>query len=121
MSRFQQLLLDRMPRPERLSSALWTGCANFFTRTSRLSEIDVEFYDPSRWRRTVPMPTNRTDSITRRGFLELSSAALVSTSLLTNANAAEREPGLENAPVPDASAPAFWIALEEHFAIPETF
>jgi 2,3-dihydroxybenzoate decarboxylase len=67
------------------------------------------------------MASNRTDSITRRGFRELTSAALVSTSLLTNSNAAEREPGLENAPVPDASASASRIALEEHFAIPETF
>ena len=63
------------------------------------------------------MTTNRTDSITRRGFLELTSAALVSPSLLTNTNAAEREPGLENAPVPDASASVSWLALEEHFAV----
>lgn len=66
------------------------------------------------------MATNRTDSITQRGFLELTSAALVSTRLLTNTRAAEREPGLENGPVPDASASVSWVALEEHFAVPET-
>ena len=58
---------------------------------------------------------NGRDSITRRGFLELSSAALVSTSLLPNAAAAE------NAPGPHASPSISKIALEEHFAIPETF
>jgi hypothetical protein len=67
------------------------------------------------------MAAHRTESITRRGFLELTSTELVSTSLLTEANAAEREPGLENTLVPDASASVTRVALEEHFAIPETF
>ena len=64
------------------------------------------------------------DSITRRGFLELSSAALLGTGLLAEAHAADPAPSLEHAgtpPGPDASSSIGRIALEEHFAIPETF
>jgi gamma-resorcylate decarboxylase len=67
------------------------------------------------------MATDPTDSITQRGFLGLTSATLVSTSLLRNANPAERETGLENTAVPDAFTSVSRIALEEHFAIPEIF
>jgi gamma-resorcylate decarboxylase len=67
------------------------------------------------------MATDPSQSISRRAFLELTSAAMVSPSLLTEANAAERQPGSENAVVPDASPSVSRIALEEHFAIPETF
>lgn len=75
--------------------------------------------------RLDPVPTKRqNDSITRRGFLELTSAALISTSLPANATATERPSRLDSAsdsPRPDASPSISKIALEEHFAIPETF
>jgi hypothetical protein len=67
------------------------------------------------------MATNPSELITRRGFLELTSAGIISTSFLTEGNAAECEPGSENAVVPDASPSVYRIALEEHFAVPETF
>lgn len=65
-----------------------------------------------------------TDSFTRRGFLELGSAALISTTLPGNANAAGPARSSENpaaSPRTDASSSISKIALEEHFAIPEMF
>src|SRR5260370_17320200 len=66
---------------------------------------------------------NRKNRITRRGFLELSSAALATTGLLGNANAAKPMPGPGNATdtvKPDSAVVPGKIALEEHFALPET-
>lgn len=57
--------------------------------------------------------TNRSDEITRRGFLELSSAALASAGLLGDVNTAL-------APKADSSSITGKIALEEHFLLPET-
>jgi len=67
------------------------------------------------------MAIDRSDLITRRGFLELTSAGLVSTGLLKDANAAEHALGTENTASLDAAPSVSKIALEEHFAIPETF
>lgn len=67
-------------------------------------------------------PTNQKDRITRRGFLELGSAALATAGILGDANAADAGPVGEHAvdaPQPD-SAQAGKIALEEHFALAET-
>jgi hypothetical protein len=60
---------------------------------------------------------------TRRGFLELSSAALATAGLLGDANAANATPVAGNAvdPAKPDSAPITGkIALEEHFVLPET-
>src|SRR5215470_2951804 len=61
--------------------------------------------------------------ITRRGFLELSSAALASAGLIGNANAGKSPPSAES-PVesakPDAGPLVGKIALEEHFVLPES-
>jgi len=66
---------------------------------------------------------NQANSFTRRGFLEFSSAALVSTGLLKDVRASEIElsPTPPEPPKPDSSSMTDKIALEEHFAIPETF
>src|SRR5215470_15173843 len=60
--------------------------------------------------------------ITRRGFLELSSAALASAGLIGNANAGKSPPSAES-PVesakPDAGPLVGKIALEEHFVLAE--
>lgn len=62
------------------------------------------------------------DRITRRGFLEVSSAALVGTTLIKEANhasgAAAENAAAEKA---DATPGTGKIALEEHFAVPEFF
>ncbi len=66
---------------------------------------------------------NRKNRITRRGFLELSSAALATTGLLGNANAAKAMPDPGDATdrvKPDSAVLTGKIALEEHFALPET-
>src|SRR5260370_12122353 len=66
---------------------------------------------------------NRKNRIARRGFLELSSAALATKGLLGNANAAKAMPGPGNATdtvKPDSAVVTGKIALEEHFALPET-
>ena len=67
--------------------------------------------------------TNRSDKITRRGFMELSSAALATAGLLGDANTASAEPspGLKlDAPKADSFAMTGKIALEEHFILPDT-
>jgi hypothetical protein len=56
------------------------------------------------------------DRITRRGFLELGSAALATVGLLGEAKAARAAPAPNSDPVPTTGK----IALEEHFALPET-
>jgi hypothetical protein len=70
------------------------------------------------------MPTmNPEGSITRRGFLGLSSAALASAGLIGNANAAKSAPSLDStadSANPDAVPPLGKIALEEHFVLPES-
>src|SRR6201982_351978 len=61
--------------------------------------------------------------MTRRGFLGLSSAALASTGLIGNANAAKSAPnpeGTAHSAKPDAVPAAGKIALEEHFVLAET-
>ena len=66
---------------------------------------------------------DRKDRITRRGFLELSSAALATAGLLGDANAAKAAPVVANtvdAAKPDLAPMTGKIALEEHFALPET-
>lgn len=66
---------------------------------------------------------NPRNQITRRGFLELSSAALATAGLLGDANAANATPVAGNAvdPAKADSAPITGkIALEEHFVLPET-
>ena len=66
---------------------------------------------------------DRKDRITRRGFLELSSAALATAGLLGDANAAKAAPVVANtvdAAQPDLAPMTGKIALEEHFALPET-
>ena len=66
---------------------------------------------------------DRKDRITRRGFLELSSAALATAGLLGDANAAKAAPVVANtvdAGKPDLAPTTGKIALEEHFALPET-
>jgi len=67
------------------------------------------------------MAGNGRDRITRRGFLEAGSAALVGTTLLADAKQAGA--AVENAATEKASAGAETgkIALEEHFAVPELF
>ena len=66
---------------------------------------------------------NRKDRITRRGFLELSSAVLATTGLLGDANAAEGVPAhrdTTNTAKPDSALMTGKIALEEHFVLPES-
>ena len=66
---------------------------------------------------------DRKDRITRRGFLEFSSAALATAGLLGDANAAKAAPVVANtvdAAKPDLAPMTGKIALEEHFALPET-
>jgi len=68
--------------------------------------------------------TNGRERITRRGFLELGSAALATAGLLGKANAANTAPSAGNAvdTVRPNSAPQTGkIALEEHFVLPELF
>ena len=60
--------------------------------------------------------TNRKDRITRRGFLELGSAALATAGLLGDSKAATA--ALETAN-PDSAPMTGKIALEEHFVLPE--
>lgn len=60
--------------------------------------------------------------ITRRGFLELSSAALAGAGLMGNANAGKSSPGAESrvkSAKPDAGPLVGKIALEEHFVLAE--
>ena len=60
--------------------------------------------------------------MTRRGFLELSSAALASAGLIGNANAGTPPPSAEstaNSAKPDTVPLVGKIALEEHFVLPE--
>jgi hypothetical protein len=64
---------------------------------------------------------NRKERITRRGFLEVSSAALATAGLLGQANAAKAAPSDPKDTVNHGSAVMTGkIALEEHFALPET-
>jgi gamma-resorcylate decarboxylase len=66
---------------------------------------------------------NRKDQITRRGFLELSSAALATAGFLGDVNTAQAAPDTGkklDAGGADAEAMRGKIALEEHFALPET-
>jgi predicted TIM-barrel fold metal-dependent hydrolase len=67
---------------------------------------------------------NRRDQITRRGFLELGSAALATAGLLGDAKAAEAAPVTGNTAdtaQPDPGPLTGKIALEEHFVLPELF
>ena len=67
--------------------------------------------------------TNPDSRITRRGFLERSSAALVSAGLPGNAYAANPTPSSESAvesTKPSTTSPTGKIALEEHFVLAET-
>jgi gamma-resorcylate decarboxylase len=66
---------------------------------------------------------NLRNQITRRGFLELSSAALATAELLGNADAANATSVVGNAvdmAKPDSAPITGKIALEEHFVLPET-
>jgi predicted TIM-barrel fold metal-dependent hydrolase len=66
---------------------------------------------------------NQNDQITRRGFLELSSAALATAGLLPDVNASNTTAHPENPLNPakaDSSLITGKIALEEHFTLPET-
>ena len=64
---------------------------------------------------------NPKHQVTRRGFLELSSGALLSAGLFEPANASARAAGFSNtdAPAPEATPMTGRIALEEHFAVEE--
>jgi predicted TIM-barrel fold metal-dependent hydrolase len=67
--------------------------------------------------------TNRKDLISRRGFLELGSAALATAGLLGDTKAAKAAPAAANTldtAKPDSAPMTGKIALEEHFALPET-
>ena len=66
--------------------------------------------------------TNPKNRITRRGFLELGSAAFATAGLLADVDAAKAapEPGQKVEPAkPDSVPMTGKIALEEHFALPE--
>jgi gamma-resorcylate decarboxylase len=66
---------------------------------------------------------NRSGRITRRGFLEFSSAALATAGLLGNANATSATPVARKSVDADEPGPAPMIgkiALEEHFVLAET-
>jgi hypothetical protein len=63
---------------------------------------------------------NRKDQITRRGFLELSSAAIATAGLLPDASAAKVAPRSGDTPKPDSPLLTGKIALEEHFQLPDT-
>jgi len=66
---------------------------------------------------------NRKDQITRRGFLELGSAAFATAGLLGNVEAAKAAPDSGkkvDTSKPDSALLTRKIALEEHFALPET-
>jgi hypothetical protein len=66
---------------------------------------------------------NRRDRITRRGFLELSSAALATTGLLADVNVAKPATGnpmdMDTVNL-DSALMTGKIVLEEHFALPKT-
>jgi 2,3-dihydroxybenzoate decarboxylase len=67
--------------------------------------------------------TKSGDRITRRGFLELGSAALAGAGLIAKAKPEKAVPSREttmDTAKPDTAAMAGKIALEEHFALPET-
>ena len=67
--------------------------------------------------------TNRKNRITRRGFLELGSAAFATAGLLGNVEAAKAAPDSGkkvDTSKPDSALLTRKIALEEHFALPET-
>ena len=69
------------------------------------------------------MGTTRRDKITRRGFLELGSAAFATAGLLGNVEAAKAAPDSGkkvDTSKPDSALLTRKIALEEHFALPET-
>ena len=69
------------------------------------------------------MGTTRSDKITRRGFLELGSAAFATAGLLGNVEAAKAAPDSGkkvDTSKPDSALLSRKIALEEHFALPET-
>ena len=66
---------------------------------------------------------NQKDRITRRSFLELSSAAFATTGLLGDVSPANAAPNAQkelDPAKPDSTRMTRKIALEEHFAIPET-
>jgi hypothetical protein len=68
-------------------------------------------------------PPNQKDRISRRGFLELGSAALATAGILGDAKAVDAAPMGEHAvdtPQPESAQAAGKIALEEHFALAET-
>ena len=69
------------------------------------------------------MGTTRRDKITRRGFLELGSAAFATAGLLGNVEAAKAAPDSGkkvDTSKADSALLTRKIALEEHFALPET-
>ena len=69
------------------------------------------------------MTTNRKGCITRSGFLELGSAALASTRLIGDADAAECSANPQSAAEmakPGSASTTGKIALEEHFGLPES-
>ena len=66
---------------------------------------------------------SRKNRITRRGFLELSSAALATAKLLGDVNPANAVPAVGNrvdTAKTDSAPRTSKIALEEHFVLPET-
>ena len=66
---------------------------------------------------------NGKDRLTRRGFLELSSGAIATAGLLGNVEAAKAAPDSGkkvDTSKPDSALLTRKIALEEHFALPET-
>ena len=68
-------------------------------------------------------PPHQEDRISRRGFLELGSAALATAGILGDAKAVDAAPVGEHAvdaPQPESAQATGMIALEEHFALAET-
>ena len=63
---------------------------------------------------------NHKQGVTRRGFLGLSSAALATAGLFVEANTAGDAAASENTIKPDSFSVTGKIALEEHFALPES-
>jgi gamma-resorcylate decarboxylase len=68
-------------------------------------------------------PPQQKDRISRRGFLELGSAALATAGIFADAKAVDAAPTGEHAlaaPQPESAQATGKIALEEHFALAET-
>jgi 2,3-dihydroxybenzoate decarboxylase len=64
--------------------------------------------------------TKQKDKISRRGFLELGSAALATAGLLGDANTAKAAGSMADTAIPDPAPITGKIALEEHFVLPES-